>query len=250
VVAGAILLPRNVLEWRCDPASRWRHPAITSRDQHLILICQEGFQSSLAAAILQRLGLAHATDLDAASTPGPRRTPGGAGPLRASENRAAASDSDLLRATAEATALPPAGLRHPAHFTTYSSCGRGTHAQAGRRCSDTEAAIRAAERIGSVTLCAEWASEFVEQRRAAASVLRCGRVPYLAAAGWHGRRTCGPTSGADIPRPAAPPAFYGFGCRASSCNHEADVPPGCSAPPLPGCQLRSLRVTTPRGRPW
>src|SRR6516225_5078933 len=33
------------LEWRCDPAGRWRHPALTGRDQHLILICQEGFQS-------------------------------------------------------------------------------------------------------------------------------------------------------------------------------------------------------------
>ena len=40
------------------------HPAINSRDQHLILICQQGFQSSLAAATLHRLGLAHATDLD------------------------------------------------------------------------------------------------------------------------------------------------------------------------------------------
>jgi hypothetical protein len=47
---GAILLPRNVLERRCDPASRWRHPAITGRDQHLILISQEGLQSSLATA--------------------------------------------------------------------------------------------------------------------------------------------------------------------------------------------------------
>jgi rhodanese-related sulfurtransferase len=64
LIPGAIPLPRNMLEWRCDPASRWRHPAITSRDQHLILICQQGFQSSLAAATLQRLGLAHATDLD------------------------------------------------------------------------------------------------------------------------------------------------------------------------------------------
>jgi len=36
---GAILLLRNVLERRCDPASRWRHPAITGWDQHLILIC-------------------------------------------------------------------------------------------------------------------------------------------------------------------------------------------------------------------
>jgi len=64
LIPGAILLPRNALEWRCDPASPWRHPAITSRDQHLILICQQGFQSGLAAATLQRLGLAHATDLD------------------------------------------------------------------------------------------------------------------------------------------------------------------------------------------
>ena len=52
LIPGAILLPRNALEWRCDPASPWRHPAITSRDQHLILICQQGFQSGLAAATL------------------------------------------------------------------------------------------------------------------------------------------------------------------------------------------------------
>ena len=64
LIPGAILLPRNALEWRCDPASPWRPPAITGRDQHLILICQQGFQSSLAAATLQRLGLAYATDLD------------------------------------------------------------------------------------------------------------------------------------------------------------------------------------------
>jgi rhodanese-related sulfurtransferase len=57
LIPGAVLLPRNALEWRCDPASRWRHPALAGRDQHLILICQEGFQSSLAAATLQRLGL-------------------------------------------------------------------------------------------------------------------------------------------------------------------------------------------------
>ena len=61
---AAILLLRNVLERRCDPASRWRHPAITGRDQHLILICQEGLQPSLAATPVQQPGLAHATDLD------------------------------------------------------------------------------------------------------------------------------------------------------------------------------------------
>jgi rhodanese-related sulfurtransferase len=68
LIPGAVLLPRNALEWRCDPASRWRHPALAGRDQHLILICQEGFQSSLAAATLQRLGLVNATDLDGGFT--------------------------------------------------------------------------------------------------------------------------------------------------------------------------------------
>jgi rhodanese-related sulfurtransferase len=64
LIPGALLLPRNALEWRCDPAGQWRHPAINGRDQHLILVCQEGFGSSLAAATLQRLGLVNATDLD------------------------------------------------------------------------------------------------------------------------------------------------------------------------------------------
>jgi len=64
VIPSAILLPRNSLEWRCDPASQWRHPSISSRDLQLILICQQGFQSSLAAATLQRLGHVYATDMD------------------------------------------------------------------------------------------------------------------------------------------------------------------------------------------
>ena len=64
LIPGAILLPRNSLEWRCDPASPWRHPAITHWDLRLILVCNQGYQSSLAAATLQRLGLVHATDLD------------------------------------------------------------------------------------------------------------------------------------------------------------------------------------------
>ena len=45
---------------------------MNGRNQHLILICQEGFQSSLAAVTLQRLGLVHATDMDGGSPPGPR----------------------------------------------------------------------------------------------------------------------------------------------------------------------------------
>ena len=68
LIPSAVVVPRNSLEWRCDPASEWRHPAITRRDLHIILICQQGYQSSLAAATLQQLGLIHATDLDGGFT--------------------------------------------------------------------------------------------------------------------------------------------------------------------------------------
>src|SRR5262249_57359638 len=49
LIPGAIVVPRNVLEWRCDPASPWRHAAIRRRDHGLLLVCGEGFCSSLAA---------------------------------------------------------------------------------------------------------------------------------------------------------------------------------------------------------
>jgi rhodanese-related sulfurtransferase len=52
----------------CDPASKWRHPAITHRDLPIILVCDQGYQSSLAAATLHQLGLIHATDLDGGFT--------------------------------------------------------------------------------------------------------------------------------------------------------------------------------------
>ena len=68
LIPGAIVVPRNSLEWRCDPASQWRHPALTGRELHIILICDQGYQSSLAAATLQQLGLIHATDLDGGFT--------------------------------------------------------------------------------------------------------------------------------------------------------------------------------------
>ena len=64
LIPGAVVVARNVLEWRCDPASPWRDAAIRTVDQVIIVVCQEGFQSSLAAAALQRLGLRNATDLD------------------------------------------------------------------------------------------------------------------------------------------------------------------------------------------
>jgi rhodanese-related sulfurtransferase len=64
IVAGALVIPRNVLEWRLDPASGHRHPGAPQLDDHVILMCDEGYQSSLAAAMLQRLGFARATDVE------------------------------------------------------------------------------------------------------------------------------------------------------------------------------------------
>ena len=64
VVPGAVVIARNVLEWRLDPASEHRLPGAPGLDEHIILMCNEGYQSSLAAATLQQLGFARATDLD------------------------------------------------------------------------------------------------------------------------------------------------------------------------------------------
>src|SRR5207248_3098497 len=64
VIPGALVIPRNVLEWRLDPSSRHRHPRAPNLNDQVILMCNEGYQSSLAAATLQQLGFTHATDLD------------------------------------------------------------------------------------------------------------------------------------------------------------------------------------------
>jgi rhodanese-related sulfurtransferase len=62
-VPGAMKIARNVLEWRCAPTSAWRDPELSDPGGTLILMCDEGYQSSLAAATLQELGLHHATDV-------------------------------------------------------------------------------------------------------------------------------------------------------------------------------------------
>jgi rhodanese-related sulfurtransferase len=65
VVPGALHHPRNVLEWRADPDSGYSDPALAADlDRHVIVMCDEGYASSLAAATLQDLGFARATDLD------------------------------------------------------------------------------------------------------------------------------------------------------------------------------------------
>jgi rhodanese-related sulfurtransferase len=63
-VPGAIDIARNVLEWRCAPQSEWRDERVSDPARLVVVMCNEGYQSSLAAACLQRLGLERATDMD------------------------------------------------------------------------------------------------------------------------------------------------------------------------------------------
>ena len=62
-IPGALIIERNVLEWRLDPRSDARLPVADRYDLEVIVTCQEGYTSSLAAASLQDLGLHRATDL-------------------------------------------------------------------------------------------------------------------------------------------------------------------------------------------
>ncbi|MEA2138245.1 MAG: hypothetical protein QOG56_1395 [Solirubrobacteraceae bacterium] len=64
VVPEALWIGRNVLEWRCDPSSDARDERVGGLDRRVIVMCDEGYTSSLAAASLQELGFARATDLD------------------------------------------------------------------------------------------------------------------------------------------------------------------------------------------
>ena len=63
-VPGAVYHPRNVLEWRMDPASGHSDPAVGGFDRRIIVMCDEGYQSSLAAATLREIGFARAADLE------------------------------------------------------------------------------------------------------------------------------------------------------------------------------------------
>ena len=62
-VPGALTVERNVLEWRFDPASDARLPEATGYDVDVIILCSEGYTSSLAADALRSLGLHRATDV-------------------------------------------------------------------------------------------------------------------------------------------------------------------------------------------
>jgi rhodanese-related sulfurtransferase len=60
---GAVVVDRNVLEWRLDPTSPYRMPEATSAELRVIVVCDEGYSSSLVAHTLRSLGLYRATDL-------------------------------------------------------------------------------------------------------------------------------------------------------------------------------------------
>ncbi len=61
---GAIVVERNVLEWRLAPDGHHRLPDAGAPDRTVVLVCNDGYASSLAAVVLRDLGLANATDLD------------------------------------------------------------------------------------------------------------------------------------------------------------------------------------------
>lgn len=63
LIPGALIVERNELEWRLDPYGDHRVPEATGHAVHAIVICNEGYASSLAAVSLQQLGLARATDV-------------------------------------------------------------------------------------------------------------------------------------------------------------------------------------------
>jgi rhodanese-related sulfurtransferase len=58
-----LIIERNVLEWRCDPTSEARLPQAVDDDVEWVVLCSEGYTSSLAAAALQEIGLHRATDV-------------------------------------------------------------------------------------------------------------------------------------------------------------------------------------------
>ncbi|MBV2156334.1 rhodanese-like domain-containing protein [Kitasatospora sp. SUK 42] len=63
-IPGSLIIERNVLEWRLDPTGSHRIPEASGYDVEVIVVCSEGYASSLAASSLRELGLHRATDLD------------------------------------------------------------------------------------------------------------------------------------------------------------------------------------------
>ena len=82
VVPGALHMPRTVFEWRLDPTSQWRSPHAPGLEERVVVLCDHGFSSILAAATLVELGFSRAADViggfeawGAAGLPGARARP-------------------------------------------------------------------------------------------------------------------------------------------------------------------------------
>ncbi len=67
-IPGSVHVPLSVLFWRLDPASGFEDPRLADVERQVILVCADGYSSSLAAATLRDLGFARATDLDGGFT--------------------------------------------------------------------------------------------------------------------------------------------------------------------------------------
>ncbi len=63
VIPGSVHVPRSVLEWRVDENSGFSNPNVAQRELELVLVCNEGYSSSFAAAALRELGFSRAGDL-------------------------------------------------------------------------------------------------------------------------------------------------------------------------------------------
>jgi rhodanese-related sulfurtransferase len=63
IIPGATVMNRNIVEWRVDPTSGWEDPDVVARTGPVIVMCDEGFASSLAAAMLVDLGVEDAVDM-------------------------------------------------------------------------------------------------------------------------------------------------------------------------------------------
>jgi rhodanese-related sulfurtransferase len=101
LIPGALIIRRNVFEWRLDPSGGYRHPQAPGPEDWTIVVCDEGYQSSLAAALLKDMGFAHATDLI-----------GGFRAWRAADLPVIPCDEDCLAAVAEMESrITGAGLR-------------------------------------------------------------------------------------------------------------------------------------------
>lgn len=63
MIPGSVAIGRSVLEWRCDPASAWSDPRVAHPERRVVLVCEEGYSSSLAADALRQLGFEDVGDL-------------------------------------------------------------------------------------------------------------------------------------------------------------------------------------------